>query len=145
MSVDLGQFFPFDWQGRPPHISPRDFVLWERFFIQHAKSFLGFHFDVSLGTPGVVPPNTDPSLIKMWERITLKRIDVVGVRSDQWWLMEFRPAAAGASLGAVITYRDLWISNPPDSKSVIAAIVTDIPDPDLIPTAFKNNVRVIVV
>ena len=145
MPVDLGKLYSNDWAGTPPHAASNDLPLWERFQDQYGKEFSGFYFDCSLGTPAVVPEGTEANLEKMWTRITSKRIDVVGVREDIYWIIELRPQAAAGALGTIITYRELWRSAPPDSKPFIGVIVTDYPDPDLLVMAAQQDIKIVVV
>lgn len=145
MSVDLGKLYPADWQGTPPHAASNDIPLWDRFQEMFGKEFSGFYFDVSLGTPSDVPAGTEDNLSKMWVRITSKRIDVVGVREDVYWIIELRPQAAAGALGTILTYRELWRGAPPDDKPFIGVIVTDVPDPDLLTMAAANDIKIVVV
>jgi hypothetical protein len=145
MPVDLGKLYPPDWGGTPPHAASNDLPLWERFQEKYGKDFSGFYFDSSLGTPSFVPEGTEDNLARMWTRITSKRMDVVGVKDDVYWIIELRPQAAAGALGTIMTYLALWKSDPPDDKAVIGVIVTDFPDPDLIPLAASNNIKIVVV
>lgn len=126
-------------------MSSLDQPLWERFQSLRGAEYQLFYFDASLGTPSEVAPDAPPELAKMWTRITSKRMDVVGRKAGEWWILEMRPNASSGALGTIITYRDLWLSDPPDNDPVIAAIVTDIPDPDLLKLAPKNNILIITV
>lgn len=145
MSVNLGKLYDRDWQGTPPHAASNDLPLWERFQEKYGMEFTGFYFDVSLGTPSPVGAAEADPLGKMWTRITSKRIDVVGVREDMYWIIELRPQAAAGALGTIITYRELWRAAPPDDKAFIGVIVTDVPDPDLIIMAAQQDIKIVAV
>lgn len=145
MPVDLGPPYMNDWKGRPAHMSSLDQPLWERFQAAHGSEYELFYFDASLGTPSEVAADAPPELAKMWTRITSKRMDVVGRKPGEWWILEMRPNASSGALGTVLTYRELWRSAPPDSDPVRAAIVTDRPDPDLLILAPKNDILIITV
>lgn len=145
MSVNLGKIYARDWQGTPSHAASNDIPLWERFQDKFGAEFTGFYFDVSLGTPSnIIDAAADP-LGKMWTRITSKRIDVVGVKEDTYWIIELRPQAAAGALGTIITYRELWRSAPPDDFAFIGVIVTDVPDPDLVTMAAQQDIKIVVV
>lgn len=145
MPLDLGQLFMNDWRGRPPHMSSQDLPLWDKFQDKFGKEFIGFHFDAALGTPSEVPAGTDPSMAKMWTRLTSKRIDAVGVKSDSYSIIEVRPEAAAGALGTILTYRAAWFKDPPDNKPTEFIIVSDIFDPDIIGNAKAFNIILIAV
>lgn len=145
MPVDLGKFFPNDWRGRPPHMSSQDLPLWDRFQDKFGSEFLGFHFDAALGTPSEVPAGTEPNMVKMWTRLTSKRIDAVGVKSDSYWLIEVRPEAAAGALGTILTYRAAWLKDPPDNKPITSVIVSNVFDPDIIENAKAFDITLIAV
>lgn len=143
MPVELGALFPRDYAGRPPHVSSQDLPLWDRFQHRFGSDFIGFYFDASLGTPSEVQPDTPENLKRMWTRLTSKRIDVVGVRLNEIWIIELRPSAAAGALGTIMTYIELWREDPPFEKPAFPVIVTDVPDPDLRRLAKKQNITLI--
>ncbi|MEK7514561.1 MAG: hypothetical protein AAB587_01955 [Patescibacteria group bacterium] len=145
MPLDLGQRFAFDWLGHPPHMSSQDLPLWERFQEKYGSQFIGFHFDAALGTPAEIPAGTEEKLAKMWTRLTSKRIDAVGVKSNEYWLIEVRPQAAAGALGTILTYRAAWLKDPPDGKPFRSVIVSDIFDPDIIENAKNFGIELIAV
>lgn len=143
MKPELGQLYSIDWKGRPPHMSSQDLPLWERFQDQFGKEFTGFYFDVLVGTPSDVPAGTDEKMRNMWNRLTAKRIDAVGVKPDSYWLIEFRPHAAAGALGTMITYMTAWRKDPPDDKPIQPVIVSDLFDPDIIENANVLGIKLI--
>lgn len=126
-------------------MASNDLPLWDRYRLLYASEFIGFYFDSALGTPSSAPVGTEEGLVRMWTRITSKRIDVVGRKLGAWWIIELRPQASSGALGTILTYRDIWLSDPPDSDPVTSVIVTDFPDPDLLILAAKNDIQIVVV
>ena len=143
MKPELGQLYLPSWRGHPPHMSSLDLPLWDRFQDQHGSQFLGFYFDALVGTPSEVPPGTDEKMLKMWTRLTAKRIDAVGVKPAQYWLIEFRPNAAAGALGTIVTYMTAWRKDPPDDLPVQPVIVSDVFDPDIIDNAHVLGIQLI--
>lgn len=145
MSIELGTLYPPAWRGQPAHMSSLDTPLWSRFQAKHGSEFTGFYFDAALGTPSTTPPDTPDNLQKMWTRLTSKRMDAVGVKPDEWWILEMRPNASMGALGTIITYTNLWRLEPLDHNPIISVIVTDFPDPDLVKLAPLYGVEIITV
>lgn len=143
MPVELGRLYAPQWKGVPPHMSSQDLALWDRFQEFFAGDFSGFYFDAALGTTAPPGDTTDENMIKMWQRVTSKRIDAVGVKADSVWVMEFRPNASVGALGSILTYVTLWRDDPPLDTPAVPVIVTDFPDPDLISLAARQGIRII--
>lgn len=142
---DLGQVFPSDWPGVPPHMAPRDLPLWRRFQGRFSGEFQGCHFDVAIGRPGELPPGTPERDRRMWERITAKRIDAVCLKPTETWVIEVRPAAGFGAVGAVVGYRRLWERERPPLPSPRFIIVTDEIDPDVQDVADSQEIGVIII
>lgn len=135
MSIDLGIFYPKDWAGKPPHMASHDLEIWIRYREKHAHEFIGFYFDAACGTPAEVPPGTPENLARDWIRITSKRIDVIGIKTNEIWIIEVRPDASSGALGTILTYFECARKEPPDSRLIVPVIISDRFDPDIIENA----------
>lgn len=124
-------------------MSSLDQELWVRFHEKYASQFTGFYYDAAVGTPSEIPPGTDPAMAKMWTRITAKRIDAIGVKPNEYWLIEVRPNAAAGALGTIITYTTAWYNDPPNNLKLTPVIVSDVFDPDIIENAGVFGIQLI--
>jgi hypothetical protein len=125
VSVDLGPKFSPNFEGIPAHVSSEDFVLWEQFRARYAGDYVALYFDVALGQGELSADNVSPAVAEAWTRLTRFRADVVGDTGAAWHLIELRPNAGPAAIGAVQTYSTLWLQGPPDDRPVIPILVTD--------------------
>ena len=139
----LGRVFAPDWKGKPPHMVGRDLGLWARFREQLPFPYTGFHFDVALGTPPDVAPDTAPNMRRAWEFLTARRIDAVGILPERWDIIEVRRGAGQAALGALRMYGFLWKQDPPDPRTVKLFLVTDTLDVDTRTLARDDGIDVI--
>lgn len=126
MPPDFGRSFEVGFDGRPPHMSAIDFVLWGRFRRVGNLSFSRLFFDVAVGLGADPGSGVPDQVVKAWERITRQRIDVVGEGADGWTIIEIRGAAGPGALGSLLVYRDLWIGDPPDDRALSLWLVTDV-------------------
>lgn len=124
-------------------MSQVDHSIWLKFIEKHGGEFTGFHFDVPLGTSGAAPEGYDSKLLKMWEAVTWKRIDAVGVKRDRLLLIEVGASAGMPALGRALNYTVLWNEHPPNQKIVVPVIVTDVADPNIKTSAEKIGVAII--
>ncbi len=143
MPPRLGQLFRPDWKGKPPHMVGRDLGLWARFREQLPFPYRGFHFDVALGTPPDVAPDTAPNMRRAWEFLTARRIDAVGILPERWDIIEVRRGAGQAALGALRMYGFLWKQDPPDPRPLKLLLVTDTLDVDTRTLARADGIDVI--
>ncbi len=141
--IKLTDPFPPDWEGKPKHMSPGDMPIWRIFQSKFGKGFKEFHFDVQLGTTPPAHDDTESKFKQMWKKVTSKRIDVVGVKVGEIWIMEFRPVAGMSAVGNAISYTAIWNSDPPDKRRAIPFVITDTADPDILKTAEKIGITII--
>jgi hypothetical protein len=67
----------------------------------------------------------------MWQRITRLRADAIVITLDGWIIVEVRPHAGPAALGALFTYLATWQAHPPTKDPVTALLITDQVTKDL--------------
>lgn len=143
MPPDLGRPYPPDWTGTPPHMAPRDLALWHRARPQLPPDIAAYYYDAAVGDGSPRPGDPSDPINAAWYRLTRKRIDAVGETPAAWLLIEVRPNAGLGALGAIQTYRSLWERDPPDTRPVLAYIVTDRLEPDTVRTAINANIRIL--
>jgi hypothetical protein len=130
MMLDLGRLYPSDWSGIPPHMSSRDFLIWRAWHEKNWAQWMGFYFDVAVGTPVEAPSGLEPKKAAAMQRISLKRLDALGVKKDRYTVIEVRPAASSSPAGAVLLYRYLLLLEAKLPLPIDQLIVTDQSDPD---------------
>lgn len=111
--------------GNYPHMSRRDAPLWERFLELQGAEFTGFSYDVAFGGSPVTIPEDDPELAKGWHYLTAVKVDAVGYKKDETWMIEVKPSASlsavGQALGAVVLGQRETFSGKP----LVPVILTD--------------------
>jgi len=130
MATDLGPLFPNTFTGVPTHMSKQDFLIWTRYHSLTSQHFSGFYFDAAVGVGTIPPPGGEEKLRAAWIRLTKKRIDAIGIRTDAVWIIEVRATAGTSALGAVLTYMHLLRDDNPFSLPLAGAIITDRADED---------------
>jgi len=111
-------------------MSSRDFLIWRAWHEKSWPGWMGFYFDVAVGTPVEMPSGMDPVKGLAMQRISLKRLDGLGVKKDRYTVIEVRPAASSSPAGAVLLYRFLLLLEARLSLPIDLLIVTDQSDPD---------------
>lgn len=145
MSVQLGSAFSPTWSGRPPHMSPEDRGIWERWRSSAMVTLSErVYFDVGLTTTEA-PLGTEPNMARMFERVTAQRIDVVLEYPKQWFIVELRHDASSSAIGRLLSYLLLWKQAPPDPRPVSAVLVTDRPAPALTDLARSHDIKLVVI
>lgn len=127
-------------------MSSGDFPVWLDFIRLYGSTFKGFYYDVAVGTPSEVPEGTSPELGRMWERITRRRLDAVGVMDEEWWLIEVRANARPSVAGEILVYLDSWKEDPPpEAPKVRGVVVARIIDPDTVKLLDKHGIMLITI
>lgn len=143
MSTDLGPLYPNTHTGRPTHMSDRDAAIWSRYHPWVFQEYAGFYFDAAVGEGATVPDSAPSTMAAMWRRLTKKRIDVIGIRTDAIWIIEVRDSAGHSALGAVLTYLHLLRDNNPFSLPLTGVILTDHADKDAKRVSEAYGIKVI--
>ena len=78
--------------------------LWRQWLKLYQDKFEDFYYNVRVGA-GVKPPtNTTPAMMRDWWAQTSLRIDVVGEREDQTWVIEIAERPGTKILGQLQLY-----------------------------------------
>lgn len=117
--------FPPDKLFRYPHMFPRDIPIWDRFLDKYAELYVGFDYDIKVGTGVIVPDEWEDNYKRMAEVLSKYRVDVVGHKSGRLEIIEVKPEASTVAIGQVITYIELYKRDFSPSAAVIGVIVTD--------------------
>jgi len=145
MPVYKPEFFKPELLGYYPHMARRDAVIWERYLKLEARSWLGFAYDVALGGMKVTDPLASEAELLAWQFSTAQRVDVVGDRATEHWIIEVRAQARVGAVGAVMGYTLLAQREPWTHLPLVPAVVTDNMSPDVRWVAEQFNVQVIIV
>lgn len=131
--------------GWYPHMAKRDAAIWERYLKHSATSWQGFAYDVALGGLDVTDPDSTEAERLGWKFSTAQRIDVVGDRGTEHWVIEVRSQARVGAIGAVMGYTMLAIREPWTELPLVPCVITDNMSPDVRYVAEQFSVQVIIV
>lgn len=110
---------------------PLDIPIWERFVDSFGADFLGFDYDVKVGSGTPPVEGLRPKYRRMQRILSRYRIDVVGFKSNAIWIIETKPEAGTIALGQVDFYTTLYKRDYEPKLPVVGAIITDRILPDM--------------
>ena len=145
MKPELGRVFVPTWMGYPPGMPSGDYEVWLRYRHQLVGFYDSLYFNVRIGEPIIFPADADPSMAILTAAISRRRIDVAASDGKQWLLVELKYNAGTDALGQILMYKALWSLDPPDTKPVVLAIVSDRANKDLLLACKYYNIQLIVV
>lgn len=108
-----------------PHLKPNDVHLWEKFIRGNPDFFETVDYDVVVGDGVVVGDVETDVYAKSFKKLTQKKIDVVGYRENQIWIVEVKPFAGSSALGQLLSYRLLFDESSLSGEIVEMMIVTN--------------------
>lgn len=128
-----------------PHLLPRDIAIWERFLEVHAGEFVGFQYDIHVGgAVGRLPGWTiEDAQMASW--LEAKRIDVVGFKEGEIWIIEVKHEAGVGAFGQLMAYRELYWQKYSPKVPVVMCLVTNNLTPDEQLVCEKLGIRFYVV
>jgi len=107
------------------HMLPHDVEIWRRFLSQYEDDFEEFKYDVLCGPKVRLEDPDMPWLGDFSERALSLRIDVLGFKEDEVWLIEVKPNAGLSALGQLMAYRFYLDPSYYEGKTLRAVVVTD--------------------
>jgi len=131
MPTELGEPFEITWRGDPQQMLPADVPLWHRFLDRYASNFERFFYNVRVGGPDVSKIEGDEVLKRMWYLNTAKRIDAIGEKENELWIIEVASSPYLRAVGQMLTYHFLWDLDPKINKPVKDVLLCYYLDSDL--------------
>ena len=126
-----------------PHMAPQDIPVWEAFLREQASQFTAFDYDVRVGK-GIDPgPTYNDETRQDAILLTQKRIDAVGFRDNEVWIIEVKPQASISALGQLLTYTELFIAYKKPDLTVRSVVVCNSVDQEVRDIFKKHNITVI--
>lgn len=122
------------YPGLPSH----EAYLWRLWLQTYEREFYRFDYNVRVGR-GLTPPEPadgaarpdEERYRRMWTMLTQRRIDVVGWRLDETWLIEVDPRPSARALGQLAMYEQLYTDARPDTGFVQLAVIAETVSPDV--------------
>lgn len=136
---------PAGFRGHYPHMARRDAVIWERFLAAPPAPFLGYAYDVALGGSKIEGLELEPQDALGWQYNTALKVDVVGLTSDEAWVIEVRPHATVSALGAAYTYALVCDRDQVFELPLRPVICCEAIQPDVAWACTRLGVRVVTV
>lgn len=122
------------YEGLPEH----EARIWRRYLEQYERDFHRFEYNVRVGrglSPAVPAPGAErpdeAAYRAMWTQLTQRRIDVVGFRLDETWLIEVEGRPSARAVGQLVMYEELYTQQRPDTGPVQLAVVANAVSPDV--------------
>ena len=117
---------------RFPGLIPREVLVLRAWLKLHESEYDRFDYNVRVG-PGEDPGPTYPeNLRRMAIMNSQKRIDAVGFKGTQPWIIEVKERARSNAIGQLVTLDALWrqdhpFDNPPVMLLVANSLAPDVP------------------
>lgn len=131
MPTELGEPFDIKWRGVPQQMLEADVPLWHAFLEKAANEFLRFYYNVKVGSADLSKIDAPENLKKMWYASTAKRIDVIGEKKDEIWIIEVASNPYLRAVGQCLSYKFLWDEDPKIDKPARAVLLCYYLDSDL--------------
>lgn len=122
---------PYKKRLKYPHLSPEDSKIWDIFIQNNPGFFEKVQYDLKAGTARDYSMYPDNKYRKDLEYLSRKRIDVVGFRKDEIWIIELKPNAGMTAIGQALSLSELYREESPIDKVILPAIITDRERPDM--------------
>ena len=131
MPTEIGEPFEITWRGDPQQMLPPDVPLWHLFLDRYASNFERFFYNVRVGGPDISKISGDLALAKMWYASTAKRIDAIGEKKDELWIIEVASSPYLRAVGQCLSYKFLWNQDKKINKPAKMVLLCYFLDSDI--------------
>lgn len=145
MPTVIGRPYSTGWLGSPPHMLREDVPIWQRFLKTYGIFYPDVYYDVAVGGPFLTDEELKDPLKKMWQYNNSKRIDAVIKLPEEVMIIEVSKTPGLRAIGQLLTYVNLWQEDDPWQLIEKPYLVLEHMDSDLIRSASKYGIGVIVV
>lgn len=132
--------FKYEKLAKYPHMKPYDVEVWERFMELNPNMFDGVDYDVCVGEGADFLPTGEDTPDGRENRLYQKKIDVVGYKNGDVWLIEVKPEGNASALGQILTYAELWMKSGKTPRYVTMAVVCKTAAKELEAVYLKHGV-----
>jgi len=129
--TELGNPYEITWRGDPEQMLPPDIPLWNSFLDRYASNFQRFFYNVRVGGPSFEGKEVDLAMAKMWYASTAKRIDAIGEKGSEIWIIEVAATPYLRAVGQCLSYKFLWDEDPKIDKPAKMVLLCYFLDSDL--------------
>lgn len=122
------------------HMGPGDKAIWRAYLVAGGFQFAPFTYDLRVGDGADLGPNPDELSRSIAAALTRKRIDVLYFVNDAPTIVEVKQRAGLTAIGQLLGYRKLYMMSFPDQPEPRLVLVTDVLQPDMIPTLIEYGI-----
>ena len=115
--------FKFEKLAKYPHMKPADIEVWERFMVLNPRFFDSVDYDFHVGEGADFLPTGSDTPDGRENRLYQKKIDVVGYKKEEVWIIEVKPQADMLALGQVLSYKEIYAKEIGAEQPLTLAVI----------------------
>lgn len=141
----MAERFKYEKRYKYPHMKPHDIAIWERCLVKFPELFDECEYDVPVGSGPEFDPTVSPETGGDNYVLYQRKIDVVGWKGEQLYIVEVKPRAGTSALGQVTGYGKLYERDYAPKTKPKLVVLTDSLLPDMKTLAQQFGVELIIV
>ena len=114
-----------------PHLGPEDAKIWDTFIQNNPEYFESVEYDLRVGEGRDYSEHPDDQYKADMIHLSKKRIDVVGFRLNEIYIIELKPNANMSAIGQVVGLTKLYQAENKTTRKIYPVIITDEILPDM--------------
>jgi len=137
--------FKYEKLAKYPHLKPEDVLIWERYINKYPNAFDSVDYDFAVGEGRPIPEGTQENIAADMKILTQKKIDVIGYKGEEIYIIEVKPTANTTALGQVISYAKLFQNQESPTEAIHMRVIAGNIDPDMQTIYDAQGIGVIIV
>ena len=139
----LGPGSPLIYQNKYRHMMPIDTEIWKAFLKFEPNFFELVWYDLHLGKAMGLPEGSGDVEDQTAQGVSRKRVDVVGLKEDVYWIIEIKAVANMEALGQIQAYSRMFRNEFEIHKNIRGACLCWKADQDLVDDYWQMGITVI--
>lgn len=123
-------------------MKPEDVMVWERFIQARPDFFSTVDYDFRVGEGAPQAPTLPENIARDGKILTQKKVDVIGYKDNDIYIIELKPTADTRALGQILAYYNLYIKDNPNARNVHKMVIAGEIERELEDVYFENDVIV---
>lgn len=124
-----------------PHLLPSDIRVWEAFLDKYKTTFKRFDYDIRVGEGRDPGKNYPEKIRQMGLDLSQRRIDAVGYRDNEIYIIEITTSAGLKAVGQLMAYPTLYIDLFHPNLPLTPFLCCSSIQSDIKPVLLKNKIR----
>lgn len=139
------RWWPPEKLSKYPHLSVADSEIANLYWKSNFFDFQRACYDITVGFGRSFDPNAPLNLQTDWRYLTSLKIDMLGLKENDIYIVEFKSYGDPKGIGQLLCYRKLFDDKFAPTNNTLMCLICNRTHPDIITVANFYNIKILLV